>query len=178
MAQQLWRTETRSTNFLKNGGVLLCSEMFSDDFLPKVDLGSRFCEHESYRGPLGLQFSYRRFIQIPNWCGEKLLWSWGFRGIQFKPEIWWISTWCSSQNINCTQFSTNTKVVEGRWSYNFPIWTLVWNCTVFELFWTEVRAFKLKLGIQLWCFISTIFNSTIHSNFELHSNFGQQRLCS
>ena len=39
MARQLWRTETRSMNFLKNGGVLLCSEMFSDDFLPKVDLG-------------------------------------------------------------------------------------------------------------------------------------------
>ena len=73
-----WRDDSEELKrcrriFLKNGGVLLCSEMFSDDFLPKVDLGSRFGEHESYRGPLGLKFSYRRFIQIPNWFGEKLL---------------------------------------------------------------------------------------------------------
>ena len=40
----------------------------------------------------------------------------------------------------------------------------------FEIFRTEVQVFKPKLGVQLWCFISTIFNLTIHSIFELHSN--------
>ena len=38
--------------------------------------------------------------------------------------------------------------------------------------------FKLNPGMQLWCFISTAFNSTIHSNFELNFEFGQHESCS
>ncbi len=57
-------------------------------------------------------------------------------------------------------------------------------CSEFSLildgFWnisTEVRVFKLKLGVQLWCFISMIFNSTIHSIFVLNFGFGQHESC-